>query len=197
MHPAIHIFRLMLRAVPDPVHVELVGRLVNHLLQGQGAVRRLKPLEGKRLCLWVTDTGNQWRFRIEGGRLRRDPAGGGWDARIRGGLTDFLLLATRAEDPDTLFFARRLCIEGDTETGLYVKNLLDSMEFDWETHLHAVLGTGRAEALQVMLKGSGLHRPLARLAGTLHRSLTVAAARLGQDAQQGVEAPMNPPPGAV
>ena len=37
----------------------------------------------------------------------------------------------RQEDPDTLFFNRRLKIEGDTELGLVVKNLLDSI--DWST----------------------------------------------------------------
>jgi predicted lipid carrier protein YhbT len=39
-----------------------------------------------------------------------------------------LLLATRREDPDTLFFNRRLRLSGNTELGLYVKNFLDSLE---------------------------------------------------------------------
>lgn len=41
---------------------------------------------------------------------------------------DFLLLAQRQQDPDTLFFSRRLSMEGDTELGLVVKNALDAME---------------------------------------------------------------------
>ena len=40
----------------------------------------------------------------------------------------FLRLAQRQEDPDTLFFSRRLSIEGDTELGLVVKNALDALE---------------------------------------------------------------------
>jgi predicted lipid carrier protein YhbT len=32
-------------------------------------------------------------------------------------------------DPDTLFFSRRLTIEGDTELGLLLKNRLDALEF--------------------------------------------------------------------
>ena len=35
----------------------------------------------------------------------------------------------REEDPDTLFFNRKLQIEGDTELGLITKNLLDSVEW--------------------------------------------------------------------
>lgn len=41
-----------------------------------------------------------------------------------------LLVAAGKEDPDTLFFQRKLNIEGDTELGLEVKNLMLSIEFD-------------------------------------------------------------------
>jgi len=40
----------------------------------------------------------------------------------------FLLLATRKEDADTLFFRRQLKTSGDTELGLHVKNFLDGLE---------------------------------------------------------------------
>ncbi|MGL5290354.1 MAG: ubiquinone anaerobic biosynthesis accessory factor UbiT [Vibrionaceae bacterium] len=50
------------------------------------------------------------------------------DVRFSGCLNDLLLLAARKEDPDTLFFQRRLLIEGDTELGLQVKNALDSVD---------------------------------------------------------------------
>jgi O2-independent ubiquinone biosynthesis accessory factor UbiT len=52
------------------------------------------------------------------------------DVCIRGSLKSFILLAARKEDPDTLFFQRDLVIEGDTELGLEVKNLLDSLDLD-------------------------------------------------------------------
>ena len=51
-----------------------------------------------------------------------------WDLWITGGMRDFLRLATRLEDADTLFFQRRLKMEGDTELGLYLKNFLDAQE---------------------------------------------------------------------
>ena len=40
-----------------------------------------------------------------------------------------LVLVAAKEDPDTLFFQRKLSIQGDTELGLVVKNLLLSIEF--------------------------------------------------------------------
>jgi len=43
---------------------------------------------------------------------------------------DLLLIAGRKQDPDTLFFQRRLKIEGDTELGLEVKNLIDAIEIE-------------------------------------------------------------------
>jgi predicted lipid carrier protein YhbT len=52
------------------------------------------------------------------------------DLSITGTLHAFLLLAARYEDTDTLFFQRRLQMEGDTELGLEVKNFLDGLDVD-------------------------------------------------------------------
>jgi len=84
-------------------------------------------LEGRWLRLEISDLGLAWCLtRTPGGlRLaRRAPV----DVCIRGNWREFLLLASRQEDPDTLFFRRRLVIEGDTDLGLAVKNLLDSLD---------------------------------------------------------------------
>lgn len=155
---------LLLRGVPDATHVEILTRLFNHLLRGQCIAQRLPELNGKRICLAVVDTDNTLHFCIEQGQLRRRratrPDDRGWDVRISGTLHDFLLLATRREDPDTLFFSRRLNIEGDTETGLHVKNLLDALEYDVQAHLVEVLGAhlGRL-AHKLLLITRAPHRP--------------------------------------
>ena len=52
------------------------------------------------------------------------------EVTISGNWREFLLLASRQEDPDTLFFRRRLQINGDTELGLAVKNMIDSLDSD-------------------------------------------------------------------
>ncbi len=52
------------------------------------------------------------------------------DVTFSGDLNDLILVAARKEDPDTLFFQRRLSIEGDTELGLEVKNLMDSIDLN-------------------------------------------------------------------
>ena len=50
------------------------------------------------------------------------------DLTISASANDFMLLAQRKQDPDTLFFSRRLSMQGDTELGLVVKNALDALE---------------------------------------------------------------------
>ncbi len=44
------------------------------------------------------------------------------DLTISASAHDFLRLAQPQEDPDTLFFAPRLSMQGDTELGLVGKN---------------------------------------------------------------------------
>ena len=51
------------------------------------------------------------------------------EVTIRACAWDYYRLARRLEDPDTLFFSRRLTLDGDTELGLLVKNTLDAI--DW------------------------------------------------------------------
>jgi len=161
--------RLLLRTLPDRLHSEVFARLFNHLLKGQYMAEQLDELEGKRLCLSITDSRCELLFVIRGERFVRQPKGdasAAWDVRIAGRLEDFWLLVTRSEDPDTLFFHRRLILEGETETGLYIKNLLDALDFDWDAHFEAVLGTrlgplaGRAARrlkLEQRFGGNALH----------------------------------------
>lgn len=52
------------------------------------------------------------------------------DVIFTASFMDLIRLALRLEDPDTLFFNRRLLIEGNTDIGLQVKNMLDGVEFE-------------------------------------------------------------------
>lgn len=85
-------------------------------------------LRGKRLRLCAPDAGVAFDFTWNGsafGPSARDQA---LDLTISASLHDFAQLAARKEDPDTLFFSRRLLMEGDTELGLMVKNTLDAID---------------------------------------------------------------------
>ena len=88
----------------------------------------LEPLVGRVLCLRVIDAGLTLRFTLTSGGFRTAPDAAADDLTISASARDFVALALRQEDPDALFFDRRLVMEGDTELGLIVKNTLDATE---------------------------------------------------------------------
>jgi O2-independent ubiquinone biosynthesis accessory factor UbiT len=85
-----------------------------------------QALVGRRYAIRVTDMGLSLRFTVTSRGFA--PDSGAPDLTISASARDFLLLIGRREDPDTLFFSRRLVSEGDTELGLTVKNLLDALD---------------------------------------------------------------------
>jgi predicted lipid carrier protein YhbT len=85
-----------------------------------------QPLAGRRYAIRVTDMGLNLRFTVTARGFA--PDSGTPDLTISATARDFLLLIGRREDPDTLFFSRRLVSEGDTELGLIAKNLLDALD---------------------------------------------------------------------
>ena len=112
-----------------PPTLALVGGL--NLALGRILPREpLEPLTGKRLLLKVTDAGLALRFTLtpRGFRPLFDPRQA--DLTISATTRDYLALALREEDPDTLFFSRRLLMEGETDLGLLVKNTLDAVDWD-------------------------------------------------------------------
>ncbi len=101
-----------------------------HALSAAFADGAMADLRGRRIGVEIADL--EQRFVVE--VLDRqlvvlDPVAMP-DACVRGTLTDLLLLASRSEDADTLFFQRRLTLTGDVELGLRVRNLLDQLP--WE-----------------------------------------------------------------
>lgn len=102
--------------------------------------RRIPPdvgaaLTGRHIRLAISDAALAFDLRWQDGHfvpLAR--SGAVPDLCISAHAWDVLQLARRAEDPDSLFFARRLTMQGDTELGLLVKNTLDALDgalFDW------------------------------------------------------------------
>ena len=87
--------------------------------------RVLQPLRGKVLRLEIAGLSAGPQFTLDFIGLR--PCFGKPDVTVRASLADYLALALRREDPDTLFFTRRLVIEGDTALGLEIKNALDAL----------------------------------------------------------------------
>lgn len=121
------------------------ARLLGHLPRYPGSVlfvaglnlalaRHLHPdtldmLEGRSLRIHVRDANlcfdYTWRGRAFEAAQHGDTEP---DLTIGADVWDFYQMIQRREDPDTLFFSRRLIMEGDTELGLMVKNTLDAID---------------------------------------------------------------------
>ena len=87
-------------------------------------------LEGRKLRLCVHDLQLRFDFQWTSTHFAACRHEGELDLTIGAASHDLMLLLRRMEDPDTLFFNRRLQLEGDTELGLLVKNTLDAMEIE-------------------------------------------------------------------
>ncbi len=121
---------LPLKIVPAFVHNKILVTTLNKIFATELKDGELDFLQGKIIHIIIEDGGVEYRFTLNNNRLvaadKNKPA----DVTLKGTIYNYLLLASRQEDTDTLFFSRRLRMQGDTELGLYVKNFLDGMDMD-------------------------------------------------------------------
>jgi O2-independent ubiquinone biosynthesis accessory factor UbiT len=99
-----------------------------NLAFGNAVPSDLEPLWGKVVALRASDAGFRFQFQVTGAGFVASRRSSPPAVTISAGLRDFVQLARRRVDPDTLFFARRLVIEGNTELGLLLKNRLDALD---------------------------------------------------------------------
>lgn len=122
---------LALRIAPKAPPRHGVVFCLNRLFESALRSGELDWLQGKVATLDFEDAGARLSLTLSPGRRltvcsdRAVP-----DLVVEGTLFDFLGLAARQEDSDTLFFHRRLHLKGDVELGLYLKNFLDGLEPD-------------------------------------------------------------------
>ncbi|KPP98796.1 SCP2 sterol-binding domain-containing protein [Marinobacter sp. HL-58] len=117
------------RRIPVPLKQLAAEEPLNRLFSTAIADGEFDDFEGRRIRLEINGGQPGVTIGFWAGRLRILDGPG--EATIRGSLGAFKTLAERRQDPDQLFFQRRLVIEGDTELGLGLKNLLDSLEWDF------------------------------------------------------------------
>lgn len=114
---------------------------LNRLLKKGVLPADMSLLANKHYQIEFLDAGITLRFSATTEKFCTDSTFKGTpDLRFAANTADFAKIMVREEDPDTLFFNRKLQIEGDTELGLIVKNLFDSV--DWSnTPLAGVFNT--------------------------------------------------------
>nr|WP_249115984.1 SCP2 sterol-binding domain-containing protein [Azoarcus sp. L1K30] len=121
--------RVVARLPQQPPAQALVGAL-NLALDRVLPRDQLEPLIGRKLRMRVSDAGLTLDFTFDERGFHRGKGISTPDLTLSATARDYLALALREEDADTLFFSRRLIMEGDTDLGLLVKNTLDAVDWD-------------------------------------------------------------------
>lgn len=127
MGPAL--LRTPVKMIPFALKQQVLEQVLDWQFRQALEEGELAFLEGRWLSIAVPDLGLQWFTSVVDHKLIvRSVAEA--DVTFRANANYLLLIAARKQDPDTLFFQRHLMIEGDTELGLYVKNLMDAIDLD-------------------------------------------------------------------
>ena len=145
--------------LPQWPHSAALSAALNVILLPRMDTETRRRLANRPLAFQVKDAGIDCRLCLAPigfvpAARRRPPA-----VIIRASALDFWRLARRLEDPDTLFFARRLVIEGGTELGLCLKNALDAVDLsDFQTRLLKAFAQARPRFITAAL-GIGRRGP--------------------------------------
>ncbi len=122
------IARTPLAWVPFPLKAMAITSAMNAMFATPLEAGELGFLARHVMNVFVTDAGLRFSVRLDQDKLRAGNEVTEADVTIEGTVYTFLLLATRKEDADTLFFHRQLKTSGNTELGLHIKNFLDGLE---------------------------------------------------------------------
>ena len=121
---------LPLRAIPSFIHNKALVAMLNRIFHQDLEEGELDFLQDKIVHITIEDAGIEYQLSLNENKLIPGDRNQTPDLFLKGTLHDYMLLASRREDTDALFFSRRLHMQGDTELGLYVKNFLDGMDMD-------------------------------------------------------------------
>ena len=133
----------IIKHLPKPPFIlqkKLGEKILEKLMAEQIEMGDFDCLEGKWVNIVVNDMGLSFFLTYHENKLQLSNHITTADVVFSGDAKEFILLASRSEDPDTLFFQRRLMIEGDTELALSVKNSIDGIDFDnWPAWLNKTI----------------------------------------------------------
>ena len=126
------VLRPSLRLVPFKVQSSLLLPALHSVFSEAIEDGDFGFLQGKWLKIEITDLELNWWISFDQDKLIMASQSEQIIEDVSFSATgdDLVLIAGRKQDPDTLFFQRRLKIEGDTELGLEVKNLIDAIDID-------------------------------------------------------------------
>ena len=118
-----------LKVMPLWMEATVLGVFIDKVLKDNPRLAgRLGELEGKTFLFEATDVKKSFYLKIEAKRVRvipymsKEP-----DVVMKGEFKTLCGLLIGKEDADTVFFSRKLQINGDTAAALHLKNILNSI----------------------------------------------------------------------
>jgi len=119
------------KLIPQKLHNTAILKTLNTLLAEPLREGDLDFLKNQSVSVEITDLNLRFALTLNNNEKLIESQ---WqeedELNLTGNLYEFLLLASRTEDSDTLFFQRRLKMKGSTDLGLEVKNLLDGLDIE-------------------------------------------------------------------
>ena len=115
------------KRVPVSLQTTLLNMALNRFFAPELAQQKLSFMKGKRIAISISDYALSFTIELRQQRLVANFMDTQADVTLRANSQDMLAMINNQVDPDSLFFRRRLSILGDTELGLFCKNLLDSI----------------------------------------------------------------------
>lgn len=151
-------------SLPEPVNRRLGEHFLNRALHGALSTGEFDFLRGRTVTIRVIDANCSLTITALEDRRFRMLEGNDGETCISATARDFVGLALGQIDPDTLFFQRRLRIEGDVALGLQTKNTLDGVDRDsLPPPLRAVLKLARIRLFRYEAATPGGSPPRPRL----------------------------------
>jgi len=148
VHTVPRLLAIPAKVIPFSLQEKVLSKVLNRVFLEALADDEFEFLEQKWLQVEITDLGINWFISCADNKLVIAQSADSVDVSFKGNLNELVLITARKEDPDTLFFQRRLKIEGDVELGLEVKNMLDSFDLDELPKAVTTLLTYVAEFIQ-------------------------------------------------
>ncbi len=121
--------KLPLRLMPLWIEAVGMGAVMGAIVDGNKKFKeRLKEIDGKLFLFEASDLGKKFYLHIKDNDIKiiphlvKKP-----DVVMKGETKVFFGLLLGKEDPDTVFFSRKLEISGDTAAAIHFKNILSSL----------------------------------------------------------------------
>ncbi len=121
--------RVPVRFIPNWIDAVGAGVFIATIVDSHPAFKeKLKGLDGKVFFFDARDVKKSFYMHIKDKNIKVTPHYSGQpDVTMRGETPVLFRLLLGKEDPDTVFFSRRLEIEGDTAAAICFKNILNSL----------------------------------------------------------------------